>query len=1037
MTRTTNQSRAKLTLIFNLIIICLLCFTLFFVSACSENENAEKEQTYTYTETDDGIIKNASFVYGTVGTEYKNFPKTSLTGWTLTKSSSAKSGVVNTSDAAWTELMNTLYSDSGILNYLKEVEDFTNDTVISKIKEQNGTDTTPTSDEIKKYIVDNYFLKNGSKFANPGVHAGALDDKIYMLNNYTSNWIGDGSIQKLASASEVTLNKGEYAKISVWVYATNISDSYVNETLGANIRITNTFNGTAQEEYGIFNITNTDGWKNYTFYVKADDVYTTKFTLVLGLGYDEKNAEGTVYFDDIEIKHLTATEFATEVGTKSAQIDKLEYNNKDANTIKVESSVYNSETNYYLYDMSLNIRDISGYASLIPINAISYGYTTANNGERGDKFGTASESFTTVSDAPYGDVNGNNDAIKIELDKASYTIKLDGNLTLNSENYSYITFFIKSELSAFYSKNITVDVWDVPEIGNAVKRAAVASLTDLNDEWTQVSVVIKNNFDKDASPAYNAKSYYVELIIGTTDVKSNAVGDYAKGTVYVTQPLIATGFTVQYENDANEEAEIETANYQYYKLFSGSATGSTALYAGYPKDYVADEDDNETYSLTVAPSEMGTILNAPAQPKGYKGINANHFYINPELEETGENYYSVNTNKNAGLINTRYLANYTNSANIKTALNFVDGSDNIQPLMIYNENTDSYGYIGTNNTIAASAYAKVSVKVKVFGDNAFAYVYVVDTSDVNKTIMTFEDFTVNFNNNYSADKNTEIKGSDLKLQLKVTPSMMEDDGWVTVEFYVATGATAKNFRVEVWNGSRDGAEKSQGYVFFNNITVSTSSAFSEPTNWATTDGSPLYNVEFAKENLLMYQRQLTNLEKEFNDDVASDKVEGTAVSYNANYVWAKTNKLIYAVYNTIDPVEIDPYESIADDDDSTDETEPETDPSTFWLSLSSILLGVALVLAIVMLFIKNIRRRRKANASDAKSHYTITSRTKKKSAKPAIKEEKTEEVEETTKAQETENIVEETSEEQPTPEEKSLDEYVYGDVQNFGEEDDK
>ena len=188
----------------------------------------------------------------------------------------------------------------------------------------------------------------------------------------------------------------------------------------------------------------------------------------------------------------------------------------------------------------------------------------------------------------------------------------------------------------------------------------------------------------------------------------------------------------------------------------------------------------------------------------------------------------------------------------------------------------------------------------------------------------------------------------------------------------------------------------------------------------------------------MYQRQLTNLEKEFNDDVASNKVEGTAVAYNANYVWAKTNKLVYAVYNTIDPVEKDPYELVEDDDDSTTETETATDPSTFWLSLSSILLGVALVLAIIMLFIKNIRRRRKANASDAKSHYTITSRTKKKSTKSDVKAEPTEGVNDTTETTDNENVVEdESSESKPSTEDKTLDEYVYGDVENFGEEDDK
>ena len=79
-----------------------------------------------------------------------------------------------------------------------------------------------------------------------------------------------------------------------------------------------------------------------------------------------------------------------------------------------------------------------------------------------------------------------------------------------------------------------------------------------------------------------------------------------------------------------------------------------------------------------------------------------------------------------------------------------------------------------------------------------------------------------------------------------------------------------------------------------------------------------------------------------------------------------------------------------------------------------------------MLFIKNIRRRRKANASDAKSHYKVTSRTKKvKQSKPKKVAEEFEEVEEI------EEYVQEQDEEVPT-EEQSLDSYVYGDVQDFG-----
>ena len=153
--------------------------------------------------------------------------------------------------------------------------------------------------------------------------------------------------------------------------------------------------------------------------------------------------------------------------------------------------------------------------------------------------------------------------------------------------------------------------------------------------------------------------------------------------------------------------------------------------------------------------------------------------------------------------------------------------------------------------------------------------------------------------------------------------------------------------------------------------------------------------------------------------------------------------MIYAVYNTIDPVITDPYDNETDEEEG-EETETKVDPAAFWLSLSSIILGVALLVAIIMLFVKNIRRRRKANASDAKSHFKVVSRTKKatnkkkeKSTKVATpaKDEKVE-AEEEVKEQPQEEVVESVEEEpveNVNPEEQSLDSYVYGDVQSFGD----
>ena len=108
--------------------------------------------------------------------------------------------------------------------------------------------------------------------------------------------------------------------------------------------------------------------------------------------------------------------------------------------------------------------------------------------------------------------------------------------------------------------------------------------------------------------------------------------------------------------------------------------------------------------------------------------------------------------------------------------------------MIYNNVANHYGYIGKTNTIPSSDYAKVSVELKVAGD-ANAYVYLVDVENNMKDVLTF---------NYPTDNST------YELMHKITDDMMSDNGWVEVEFYLATGAKSRNFRVEVWNGGRDG-----------------------------------------------------------------------------------------------------------------------------------------------------------------------------------------------------------------------------------------
>ena len=223
-------------------------------------------------------------------------------------------------------------------------------------------------------------------------------------------------------------------------------------------------------------------------------------------------------------------------------------------------------------------------------------------------------------------------------------------------------------------------------------------------------------------------------------------------------------------------------------------------------------------------------------------------------------------------------------------------------------------------------------------------------------------------------------------------------------------------------------------MFVEDVQIKTSGGFDEPEKWTeaftSTKSNPLLEAgksEFDTDNLILYKRELTDIEKEFNNKQTDSSKK---VSYDPTYIWAKNDYMIYAVYKTVNPVLTDPNDG--SEDNSSSGCTVAADPSTFWLSFSSILLAVVLVAAIAVLIIRNSRRKRKANESDAVSHFTVTSRIRVKPAKQKIDDN-------TAEDNDLEEVNDSTEEVEQTLEnsEKPTDEYVYGDVQNFGEDEKK
>lgn len=1047
MAKQNYLKKLKEKFIVILSVICMVCFSAFALYACGDTEDLDyNDDTYSVTTEDNGLITNQSFAYVD---DYKNFdaedfPLTSPTAWTRAvdsaSSSLVNSGAVDISEANWKVLLGTLYDDQDFTDYLKAKYDYSDIEVKTAI---NADDTdSVTAKQVKDYVIEHLLLGNdflgktnfGGDFKTP-TRTGATDNYAYMLNNYVAeNKLGVGTAQKVTSTSTVTLEKNKTYKLSVWIKTINLASTNPDEYFGANIRLVNNINSTLQAEYRITDIKCGD-WTEYSLYINTDENFKGSFSIVLGLGLGlGKNTvtkyftEGTALFDDVTVEEVTT------VPTGLTTSD-LVYGSTEIIEVKAQNNTS------FVYNLTLDNSLPAFNTTLTATGELTKSNVKDGNGQYiTSKYFDASSSAEMTEDAGVKTVTLNKSSYTLNLTSAEF--KLENTAV---KKFAYLSFYIKSDLSSLGSKLIALNVVDKLGTGTTV-RPSVATVTAEDGEWTRVGLFIKNNFEN------STRAFDVQLVIGPSDLTAvNYSSDFATGTVQIKDLKF---FIDDYSADAYITADYENGadnpEYKMVKLFETIST-VTSLYHGFSEDYSEPSEETVTYNLTSAPGNMGSIIYNPTNVSGYTGIVSNHSYVKENIDGvTLENTINDRTGAgnakgNAGLINTKYLSAYTNYTDIQNALNGVTYSADkpLQSLMIYNKVADSYGYIGESQTLSASTNAKVSVTLRVVGANAKAYVYLIDTSFEGKNVMNFADFTVNTDIVSGVTKGTEVSADSNQLVFEVTPSMVTSDGWVTVEFYLGVGATKKEFRLEVWNGSRDGEETSQGFVFVNDIEIVTSDAFTPATRWAdafTSAESPLFNLSREDLKLYAYQQQLNEDEVAFNKEYPDQ-----TVSYSANYVWAQNDTFIYAVYSSVDPVYNNPYDAIEDIEDESTGCVAETDPSTFWLSFSSILLGAVLVLAILALFIKNVKRRRKYAKIDAKSNYKVQSRIKthkrnqaklnakadSKVKEEPIVEEPVEEIPEP--EQVAEELIEEATEE-IKPEEQDLDDYVYGEVQDFGEE---
>ncbi len=296
------------------------------------------------------------------------------------------------------------------------------------------------------------------------------------------------------------------------------------------------------------------------------------------------------------------------------------------------------------------------------------------------------------------------------------------------------------------------------------------------------------------------------------------------------------------------------------------------------------------------------------------------------------------------------------------------------------------------------AYEKDAANNLVIGENGVSYEYSDNWRHEGNDNVAFYGYDETAKTAYAydldrlaADKNTLVKDFSLagvtpryeaveskKLMQVVEPTNGE---WAIVSFYIHTGANAKNYRLEVWSGSRDGSVVSEegSFVAFDTYKPDSldSSSFATLLNLRKDDVSEDKYFEsvfsfYDNETFLRYDESLdeNGVGNSYEGYLPSSYEKGVAyLTYESANVYETFVDYGYAE-KAVTP------DATEDDETVEDEEEATGGETNVWLLASSIIMAAALLLAVVSIIVRKLVLK-----SRKKRGYTSPVKTKAKKAK--------------------------------------------------------
>ncbi len=591
------------------------------------------------------------------------------------------------------------------------------------------------------------------------LHEGATDGEenkektsVLMIHNRRTADDGvRGTAQYYTSGTTVTLSAGTAAEVSVWVRTDALyhyKDTKLTRRGGAYIGVTNTVGGSTLDQMQVYNI-HTDGeWQKYTFYVRASTFATSTFRIVLGLGQgssDDKYyaVDGYAFFDDVQCKIVAGTEYDSAVhtenggvreGIKECTVDSLKEEKQfDYDTVNGVKSYALDLYSGFEADADL-LKDVAAPA-LTEEKSGSNLYTSEKIDASRNDDKTQNVAEVTTFGAIRGNTNrylqkvfandfenkfpfGGDDTPVVMLlsaNGAAYTAKL-GDITLEKGERKLISFFAKTSKiqSGLTGASATLIDGENKTVISSFDTTTLATvdidsksddenLKDIYKGWTQCFFFVENDTDEQ-------KTFHIELSYGPTTIVGTDKFSYGEGYAAF------TNFEVK---------SLTKTEYGY------ASTGDRAKKVS----LVGKVTETKKFDSVSATAEKD-IESGPALPVNYRGVVGGSNVIQAEGVQNIKP-----ANVYAGLLDSEYVDNYYASAEewktlLDPAANGAADADewwtslfgsSRQPLVIVNGEEAAYGYYSETQTVSASSYRRISMRVKV-SEGAKANIYLLDTT---------------------------------------------------------------------------------------------------------------------------------------------------------------------------------------------------------------------------------------------------------------------------------------------------------------------